>query len=140
LLNNFYYFLKMKCEKYKKFAPILLRVGMSLIFLWFGFNQILDTQTWVGWLPTWAYNSPISPGNLILFNGFTEVILGGLMLVGKFTKVVSFLLGLHLLGITFNIGYNDTGIRDFGLTIATFTVFLQGPDKWCLDTRKKHER
>lgn len=57
-------------------------------------------------------------------------------MIGKFTQFSSLLLSLHLLGITFTIGYNDVGIRDLGLTLATFAVFLNGSDRWCLDQRK----
>jgi len=35
--------------------------------------------------------------------------------------------------ITIDIGYTQTGVRDFGLTLALFVVFLIGADKLSLD-------
>ena len=55
---------------------------------------------------------------------------------------MSFLLGLHLLGIVFTLGYGAIAIRDLGLAIATFSIFLYRADEFCLDRlvgRKKHK-
>ena len=128
-------------EKYRLYAPVIVRIGMSLVFLWFGFNQLVDSQSWLGWLPDWAYALPLGPLTLIFLNGLFEVILGGLLLAGLFTRIVAILLSLHLIGIAIAVGYNDVAIRDAGLSLATFSVFLQGPDMLCLDTkwRKREE-
>ena len=60
-----------------------------------------------------------------------------MLLVGYYTRVSSLLLTIHLLGISISLGYNDIAIRDLVLTIATFVVFLNGKDKWCLDSKYK---
>jgi uncharacterized membrane protein YphA (DoxX/SURF4 family) len=127
----------MKIDKYKEYAPLIARVSISLVFLWFGFNEILNTEAWVTWLPQFAYNLPIAPTTLVLINGIFEVIFGGLLLLGLFTRVASFLLFIHLMGIVFSVGYNDVAIRDLGLSLVTLSIFLSGPDKWCLDKRGK---
>jgi uncharacterized membrane protein YphA (DoxX/SURF4 family) len=127
----------MDMNKYKEYAPILVRVAMSLVFLWFGLNQVFDSASWVGWLPQWAYSIPISPATLIILNGTFEVIFGTFLLLGLFTRISALLLTLHLLGITISIGYNDVGIRDLGLTLATFSVFMYGMDQFCLDNKRK---
>ena len=59
----------MKIEKYKEYAPLIARLSISLVFLWFGFNEILNTEVWVTWLPQFAYNLPIAPTTLVLING-----------------------------------------------------------------------
>lgn len=122
---------------YKEYAPLILRIGISLVFLWFGLTQIFNRDSLIGYLPQFAYSLPIEPFTLILFNGIFETILGLFLLVGLYTRVSSFLLGLHLLVITFSLGYNDVAIRDLGLTLATFAVFLNGADKWSLDNKIK---
>ena len=59
------------------------------------------------------------------------------LLAGRFTQIVALLLSLQLFGIAVTIGYNDVGVRDFALGLATVSLFLQGPDKWTLDRRSK---
>jgi uncharacterized membrane protein YphA (DoxX/SURF4 family) len=64
-----------------------------------------------------------------------ELSFGALLLLGLYTKLAAFVLALHLYGIAFSLGFNDLGVRDFGLASATLAVFLHGADKWCLDTK-----
>ena len=45
------------------------------------------------------------------------------------------MIALHVLGIAIGIGYNDIAIRDYALAIASFAVFLNGADKYCLDKK-----
>ena len=125
----------MKIDKYKKYAPALTRISISLVFLWFGFNEIFNTEAWLIWLPQFAYNLPITPTTLVLINGTFEIIFGGLLLLGLFTRIAAFLLFIHLLGISFSIGYSDVAIRDLGLSLVTLSIFLSGPDKWCLEEK-----
>ncbi|MBX4212179.1 DoxX family protein [Candidatus Pacearchaeota archaeon] len=116
----------------KKYAPIILRIGISLVFLWFGSQQILHASDWVTWLPSFINSLPMQPTTFVLFNGTFEVILGVLLILGIFTRVAAALLAIHLLGIAFSIGYNDVAIRDFGLFMACVAIFFYGPDDWCL--------
>ena len=127
----------MDLNKYKQYAPAVLRIALALVFLWFGLNEIINTEAWTIWLPQFAYNLPIAPTTLVLINGIFEVIFGGLLLFGLFTRITAFLLFIHLLGIVFSVGYNGVAIRDLGLSLAIFSVFLSGPDKWCLDYKLK---
>ena len=110
-------------------AQILIRISISLLFLWFGLNQIFDPNSFMGYLPNFALSFA---SQAILFNGIVEVILGTLLLLGIFTRIVSLILSLHLLFITLTLGYNDIAVRDFILTIVTFSIFLSGYDEWCL--------
>lgn len=63
-------------SKHAKHAPVLLRVGIALVFLWFGFNQLLNAENWIMWLPPWAHTLPISANTFILINGTFEVMFG----------------------------------------------------------------
>ncbi len=111
------------------------RIGLSLVFLWFGFNQLMYPLNWIGWVPQ-GMTGMIDVYTLVFINGLFEIIFGALLLIGLFTRVASGLLALHLLGITFTIGFNEIGIRDLGLTLALVSVFLHGPDAWCLGAKK----
>ena len=125
----------MKIEKYKEYSPLVLRIGIGMVFLWFGLTNIFNPQSLVGYLPKIVYALPIEPLTLLFVNGIFEVIFGLLLLVGLFQRLVSFILFLHILIIMFGLGYNDIAVRDFGLALATFVIFLNGPDKFCLDKK-----
>ena len=118
----------------RKAAPVVLRIGMSLVFLWFGWQQLSDTALWTSIIPPFYTDlTGMSATTFVLINGWFEVIFGSLLLVGVFTKITAFFLALHMLHVTFTVGYNGIGVRDFGLATGMISVFLQGADSWCLD-------
>lgn len=143
----------MELRQYKTYAPILLRFGLSLVFLWFGLNQLINPESFLGYIPIWLYphpatmvhehplqslhNLPLTPHVIIMGNGVFETIVGLLLLIGLFTRISALLLALHLIVIMVGLGYNDIMIRDLGLSIATVSIILNGPDSFCLDKKFK---
>ena len=114
-------------DRYQKYAPKVLRLGLSLVFIWFGTQQILHTAMWTGLIPAWIVSiSHLSAHTLVLFNGSFEIVFGLCLLFGYFTRVAALLLALHMLDITYVVGYNDVGVRDFGLSMAAVAAFLWG--------------
>lgn len=113
----------------RRFAPTFLRIGMSLVVIWFGLQQATDARSWIDYLPVWSSKVPLSSENFIILNGSIQIILGGLMLFGLYVRFTAFLLALSLFEMAYTAGYNPTGVRDFALTIGIFTVFLWGKDK-----------
>jgi uncharacterized membrane protein YphA (DoxX/SURF4 family) len=84
----------------------------------------------VSWVPEWAVNLlHIPPAMIVLANGLFEVVLGSMLALGLFVRPVSILLAIHLAVITAEIGLNQIGVRDFGLTIATLAMaFIANTD------------
>jgi uncharacterized membrane protein YphA (DoxX/SURF4 family) len=80
---------------------------------------------------------PISETTFVYLNGWFELVFGTLLIIGFHTRIVAFLLSVHLLGIVFTVGYNEIGVRDFGLTVALISIFLHGPSDWSLDAKLK---
>ena len=126
-------------SRYQKYAPVVLRVALSIVFLWFGFSQWNNPAQWFGFLPSWTTSLGLSQATLIYLNGSFEIIFAILLLAGVFTRVVALLLTLHLLSITVSLGYGPTMIRDFGLSFALFSLFLHGPDSFCFGSREVKE-
>ena len=124
----------MQLKDLQKYSPILLRLSISLVFLWFGITQLTSPTYLISYLPNFILNSNYS-SLFILLNGIFETLLGLFLLLGLFTRIVSLILTLHLLVITLSLGYNDIAIRDFGLTLATLAIFLHGKDNLCLDNK-----
>jgi len=123
-------------NNFKKFAPIILRYGIGLVYLWFGISQLLNPANFVGYLPDFIFNSSYAT-TFVLINAVFEIIASILLISGIFTRIVAILLALHLLAITIDVGYGEIGVRDFGLTIATITIFLWGEDEWCMEKKWK---
>ncbi len=106
----------------------LLRLGMAGVYLWFGFSQLFDSLNWVSFVPEWASSLlHLSPSMIVLGNGLFEVTAATLLAMNFFVRPVAILLSLHLLVIAFGLRTSPTGIRDFGLTIATFSLFFLSP-------------
>ncbi len=115
-------------------APVVVRIGMSLVFLWFGYQQIFNTAMWTRLIPEWVIEmTGVTATSLVHFNGAFEIVFGLCLLIGLQTRVVSLLLALHLLHIMVTVGYNAIGVRDFGLALATISIFLNGMDCLTLD-------
>ena len=109
----------------ERIGLMVLRLGLAIVFLWFGFSQLLDGINWVSWVPEWAVNLlHIPPAMIVLANGLFEVIAGALLALNIWTRWVALVLALHLLVITIEIGATAIGVRDFGLTAATFALSL----------------
>ena len=125
----------MNFDKYSIYAPALVRVSLSLVFLWFGVNQLIDAETFIGYVPDFLgdYASMV-----VFLNGIFETFVGLLLIVGYYTRFVAAVLGFHLLSIAAGLGYNDIAVRDYGLALITFSVVLGGSDVWCLD-KKLHQ-
>lgn len=117
----------------QKWSGIVLRVGIGAIMIWFASQQLNDPSSWVGYLPDWTKSLPISQITFVYLNGWFELTFGALLIAGFYTRIVALFLSLHLLGIVFSVGYEPTGVRDFGLTVALFSIFLYGPSAWSLD-------
>lgn len=121
-------------QKLNLFSGTILRIGLALVFLWFGIDQIIDTRSWIGYIPDWVtHYSGLQAATVVYLNGVFEIVFGTALLFGLFTRIVAFVLFLHIADITFTVGFDAIGVRDFGLTVATFVIFVQGSDFFTLD-------
>ena len=124
----------------KRFSKPLIRIVMSMVFLYFGYQQITSPVEWSGFVPDFALSFGLSATSIVIMNSLLELSLGTLLLLGLFTRFSSVILALHLFGIAFSLGFSDLGVRDFGLAIATLTIFLNGADDFCLDRKFKRPK
>ncbi len=121
-------------NKYAYVAPIILRIGIAMVFIWFGYSQVTDQVQWTAYVPNSIIEiSGMTAESLVLFNGIFEIIFGIALLVGFWTRTAALLLFIHMIEITYIVGFDATGVRDFGLTIATLSIFLSGKDSFTLD-------
>ena len=119
----------------EQFALPVLRAGLVALFLWFGLSQVLSPSDWVAWVPQWTEGFGLNSTTVVLLNGVFEVVLGALLAAGFYTRIAALLLSLHLAVIAYEIGYNDIGVRDFALAVATFSLALFNPAQVTLDRK-----
>lgn len=117
-------------DRLRDAAPVLLRLSLAALFLWFGINQLLDPESFVSYVPGWA---PLDVFMVVMLNGIFETVFGTLLALGIFTRAVALVLGVHIFGIGASLGYNDLAWRDIALSLATFSIMLHGADRWSLD-------
>jgi uncharacterized membrane protein YphA (DoxX/SURF4 family) len=122
------------------YAASALRYGMSAVILWFSIQQFLHTSAWIGYIPDSVLAiTHWSASSLVLCNATFEFILGILLVFGWQTRIIALLLALHLLDITWVVGYGEIGARDFGLFIATLVVCMNGSDILCITINKTNK-
>jgi len=116
-----------------KYVSLILRLGIAIVFLYFGISQLITPEAFIGWLPDEIKLLPLSPRTFVVLNGGFEIFAASLLALGIYRRITALILGLHLLGITFTIGFTEIGIRDLGLVIATLTIVLISKDYYSLE-------
>lgn len=110
-------------SKAPEYALPVLRVGLSLVILWFGANQLINPDAWTTWVPAWA-TVFVDAKTIVYLNGGFEVVAGLLLLFGLFVSWVALFLFLHLLLIIFEIGMTPTGVRDVGIAVGLLALAM----------------
>jgi len=108
------------------------------VVLWFSIQQFLHNSVWTAYIPDSIVSlTHMSAPTLVLLNAIFELVFGLALMFGWYTRLASLLLALHLFDIMWVVGYGEIGVRDLGLAIGTFVVFMNGPDIFCINQRKK---
>jgi uncharacterized membrane protein YphA (DoxX/SURF4 family) len=113
------------------FAPLVLRVGLAVMFLWFASNELMHPQAWSIWVPAWVVGfSGFSAIAIVTANGIFELLAGTLLLLGIYTRPVAVVLFLHMAFLVVDIGINAIGMRDFALAAALLALALDRRAIW----------
>lgn len=121
----------------EKYSSVVLRLGLAFVFLWFGYSQVSGPENWVDLIPSFITNiSGLSAHTFVLLNGSAEMVAGILLLLGLFTRIVSFLLFLHMISIVFDVGLTSIGVRDIGIATACLALALMGSSIYSLGKKK----
>lgn len=110
--------------KASTFAPLVLRLGLAAVILWFGGSQVLNPEAWTVWVPEWATGLGLEPITIVYLNGVFELVTGVLLVIGLFLPYVAFLLFLHMVVLVLEIGVTPIGVRDFGLAMAFLALAM----------------
>lgn len=111
----------------------IIRYSWCLLFLWFGFQQLIDPGAWVSYLPVWTGYFPIPAEILIQLNGWLEIVLAVFLASGLMVRVVAIILSLHLMMIAVEAG-GAIGVRDAVLAMMGVALAFTPADPWTLDS------
>ena len=122
----------------ERYAASALRFGLAAVILWFSVQQFLHNNVWTAYVPDSIVSlTHMSAGVIVFLNAVFALVFGILLAFGWQTRTAALLLSLHLFDIMWTVGYGEIGVRDFGLAVATFVVFMNGADPLCIQQKKK---
>ena len=130
-------------------AFFILRLGLAIVFLWFGIDKFIHMSNWIGWVPDWMQAMiPFSVTAFMYIQGVVETLAGFFLLMGIYPRLAALVCALILIGIEitlFGTGQIEMMIRDGGLLAASISLFFLGAqrDTFIQDRHEgtvKHER
>ncbi len=122
----------------QKYAPVIIRLGLVFVFIWFGLNQLLNQSTWTSLIPDGLIKATgISASTFVVLNAMFELFMAGLLAFGIQTRIVASLLFVHMFAIIGDLGLTAVGVRDVGLMFALLSVAFQGTDEYSLKSESK---
>ena len=116
---------------------LCLRLGLGLVFLLFGFDKLPNPQNWIVFLPAYFKFIPLSAYQFLRLQGVIECLIGLHFFAGLFIRPIAFISACILAFIVYNLGFDQTGIRDTGLFFAALSLGFLGPGNWSLDAKLK---
>ncbi len=118
-LSNFH-------DRMHDYSPLVLRLGVAFVFIWFGWSGISNTDMWTSLVPTWAL--AIAPATtLVWLHGMFELIFGLLLFAGIWTRGVAFFLLLSLIQTLTLLSWGPVMVRDIAIMIVLLAVVMR---KW----------
>ena len=118
------------CEKLKECAPLFLRIGLGIIFLYHGFGKVFGEGTALGS----AWNTPEMPNIIQILVAWGELLGGAAILLGFLTELASLGIIVIMLGAIFLVhGKNGFGMMNggfeynFAIIMMCLTLIGIGP-------------
>jgi len=106
----------------KNLTPVLLRIGLAIVFLYAAVSGTLNPKEWVGYLPSIA-TQHIRAEVLLKFFSVYELTLAGWLLSGLYVRYAALLCAATLAGIVLtNFKLFAISFRDIGLIFAALAL------------------
>lgn len=116
---------------------LVLRIGLAIVFMWFGVDKFIDPAGWLFWVPERVQGALMAVGmstqNFIFLNGIFEVLVAVSLLSGYFIRIfatlaLSFLVVVTAVHIT---SATEIVVRDIGL-IGGLLALAMWPERTSL--------
>jgi uncharacterized membrane protein YphA (DoxX/SURF4 family) len=111
-------------SKGSRFAPLLIRIGLAVVFIYAAVSSTLSPDEWVGYLP--PVLTALFPADILLkvFSVY-ELILAVWLLSGVCVRYAGLLAALTLTGIVVsNFSLFAISFRDIGLIFAALALVV----------------
>jgi uncharacterized membrane protein YphA (DoxX/SURF4 family) len=100
-----------------EWAPTAGRILLGVVFLWFGYHELLEPARWTQYVPVLAESSSAAV-ILVLAHGWILFVLSAALLAGITPRVTAAVASLLMLEIVISLaatGLSDTALRDAGV-------------------------
>lgn len=112
----------------KKISNFILRFGLGIVFIWFGYLIFKNPEAWGSLIQPWAIaRLPVSLDLLMKGAAIFDFVIGVWLIVGFLVWIPAFLAFAHL-AITIAVtasGFDNVIIRDIGLACASLSLFFR---------------
>jgi len=104
-------------------SPLLLRIGLAIVFLYAAVNSLMHPEQWVGYLPSFLQKMNDATSLLKVF-AILEILLSLWLLSGKFIRYAALIAALMFIGIILaqpgdlTITFRDIGLMFMALALA----------------------
>ncbi len=106
-------------------SRLFVRLGLAVVFIWFGIDKFLAPEAWVGWIPSWLYRLIRGWDTPFLYLlGGAEVALGLSFLTGWYMRMAAAAASVFLIAVIVSSGFSDIIVRDIGLLGAALSLLL----------------
>jgi len=98
-------------------APVIGRILLGLVFIWFGFHELEHPGNWTGYVPVIPETSTLAV-ILVLIHGWVLFTLAIALIAGIEPRAAAALASLLMLEIVISLavtGLSDTAVRDAGV-------------------------
>jgi len=130
-------------ERFQKYAPLCLRIGLAAVFLLFGVQKLINPSQTSAEIQLLLNFELADATALNFYLGLTEVIVAVAFVIGLkvrlFALIASVLLVMFFLSflIKYGLSINPDLYRDIGLLGGAVALFLLGAGPWSFDNRGK---
>ena len=100
-----------------EWAPTAGRILLGVVFLWFGYHELLEPGQWTQYVPVISESSSLAV-IAVLAHGWVLFVLAAALLAGITPRITAAVASLLMLEIVISLaatGLSDTALRDAGV-------------------------
>src|SRR3989338_10261171 len=110
----------------KRVSCHLLRVGLSITFLWIGVLIFKNPESWGGYLQPWAAGLlPVPLEQAMIGTAILDIIIGVFLLIDFLPWLAALAGAVHLVIVLTVSGITDITVRDIGLLAAALALAIE---------------
>lgn len=115
--------------KFAKNYPLVMRLSLAIVFVYFGISEILNPAYFSGYIPPFIASLTFFNSNLLIQTHGIALTLLSFSLLSRFhLRFIGILIMLMLIqiiaGLLLTSGFNEIVIRDIGLLGLALSIWL----------------